>query len=908
MRAVPKATYVSFRPDPDLQTRELGQAVLKSAFVRQLTIQKGETDAVLQHHTEQRKHKGHHGAADDAKLAKLLRTLETAQTPSQMPSPAEFADVPASSLVTFGKALSAVRNSKITQLKTQSTKTESIEKSSDGVGGQKFAILANVAHLGDPVNLGDLVHLAHSASAATQAFMAHLGASPIGMLNLERLEMTPAGLELGELLATIPLAPLEKTSVVQQEWSVVSQEFTSIVTDELENYSEKGVTETSELAQATTSQNAHSNQFNITASASGGCGFVSGSVASGFSSQDQSSQSATDSRKHATSVTQKASSRVKQSRKVTISSSTVSGSSETTTRSLHNSSSTEPMRVDYFSMMRKWHVGLYRYGLRLTYDLTVPEPGAALRADYKELLQRKNEAGKGFEFDLSLNSITFENYPNLITTWGAEMPDAPHVLTTTQTIGGPIEHLGTEGSSILGANLLSFSVKDGYYITSVDLDLELGHMDAKRRFDVLGVEDNTWLEQSSLTEADINENQRHHFTSLSASNHLGQPFLVGASGEQTISYIVGNTNVGSAWFTLHLALTDEYINNWKATVWKSLYNAAQTNFYARQARIQQQISDLQDKIDNVDTLTLRREENEEIMKCALRWLLGPQFEFVPENVISYLAASGGDPNHGINFTGNSTMLNTSEWSIVSQYEAIVKFINEAIEWENVIYFLYSYFWDIPTAWPFIRQLEHPDATRQAFVRAGAARVVLTIRKGYEKAWTWFAEQYDFSPPDGPWPDFPYMTIAQEIQDYDNTNYPGIPPANPNSGNTGGVDSGDPAAGTMSSAHIVPSTSLANTAVQIPVEDGTGFSVGSQVIIDSWDSKVQELQQIVAIGDNKTSITVKALKNEHDGTAKGNRPFPIMLAREKGVLIAEWFEYTPSKGTYIAINSDLKTIA
>jgi DNA invertase Pin-like site-specific DNA recombinase len=26
---------------------------------------------------------------------------------------------------------------------------------------------------------------------------------------------------------------------------------------------------------------------------------------------------------------------------------------------------------------------------------------------------------------------------------------------------------------------------------------------------------------------------------------------------------------------------------------------------------------------------------------------------------------------------------------------------------------------------------------------------------------------------------PYLTIAQQIADYDNTNYPGIPPANPN---------------------------------------------------------------------------------------------------------------------------------
>ena len=53
------------------------------------------------------------------------------------------------------------------------------------------------------------------------------------MLNLERLAMVPAGMQRGELIATIPLAPKEKTSVTHKEWSVTAKEFTSIVTDSL---------------------------------------------------------------------------------------------------------------------------------------------------------------------------------------------------------------------------------------------------------------------------------------------------------------------------------------------------------------------------------------------------------------------------------------------------------------------------------------------------------------------------------------------------------------------------------------------------------------------------------------------------------------------------------------------------
>src|SRR6266436_2621371 len=131
--------------------------------------------------------------------------------------------------------------------------------------------------------------------------------------------MTPVGIQRGELLATIPLAPREKTAVVQKEWSVTTKEFTSIVTDSLENYSETGVTENTELAQSTKSQNDHSSQLNVNASVVGSYGgFVTATVATAFGSQDKDSASAEESRKHAVTTTRKASSRVKQEHKVTI--------------------------------------------------------------------------------------------------------------------------------------------------------------------------------------------------------------------------------------------------------------------------------------------------------------------------------------------------------------------------------------------------------------------------------------------------------------------------------------------------------------------------------------------------------------------------------------------------------------
>ena len=93
----------------------------------------------------------------------------------------------------------------------------------------------------------------------------------------------------------------------------------------------------------------------------------------------------------------------------------------------------------------------------------------------------------------------------------------------------------------------------------------------------------------------------------------------------------------------------------------------------------------------------------------------------------------------------------------------------------MLYFTFPYFWDDNKLWDFKKFLYHPDPIHRTFLRSGAARVVLTIRPGFEPSFTSLMESGAFGQLP---PAHPYVTIAQEIQDFANTNYPGFPPANP----------------------------------------------------------------------------------------------------------------------------------
>ena len=246
--------------------------------------------------------------------------------------------------------------------------------------------------------------------------------------------------------------------------------------------------------------------------------------------------------------------------------------------------------------------------------------------------------------------------------------------------------------------------------------------------------------------------------------------MAGATGKQTLTcffHYVDRVWVG---VVVHVKPTDARVAEWRTNVWNALYNSARSAYYDRQQEVATEIAAIEEQLANVDTLTLRREESDEIMKGVLRFLLGPGFEFMPKEVVDLIAKTTrevDDINYGVAFQYNELKLDSTELAIVRKYENVVRFINQAIEWENVITFLSSYFWDVPQGWDFIRQIRHSDPTRQAFLRAGSARAVLTIRKGWEEVWVHF---YEGGSTDSIMlENSPYLTIAREIAAYDDRN-------------------------------------------------------------------------------------------------------------------------------------------
>ncbi|MFP3591917.1 hypothetical protein [Chryseobacterium sp. SIMBA_038] len=70
---------------------------------------------------------------------------------------------------------------------------------------------------------------------------------------------------------------------------------------------------------------------------------------------------------------------------------------------------------------------------------------------------------------------------------------------------------------------------------------------------------------------------------------------------------------------------------------------------------------------------------------------------------------------------------------LDQYSAFIKFMEQAFEWEIMSYNFYPYYWGERKSWADMYQFDDNDPIFRAFMQSGMARVIVTVRPGFEEA-------------------------------------------------------------------------------------------------------------------------------------------------------------------------------
>jgi hypothetical protein len=174
--------------------------------------------------------------------------------------------------------------------------------------------------------------------------------------------------------------------------------------------------------------------------------------------------------------------------------------------------------------------------------------------------------------------------------------------------------------------------------------------------------------------------------------------------------------------------TEEALNKWRLQTWEAL-RAGYESLARKLAQDEQQQSFqrnlLGPAIAEGPAAENRRIERAELQKWAIKAMrLSPQNFNAVEQVGEFQEVS---PAH-------------------AEVQApIVRFYEDAFEWEHMNYLLFPYHWARRASWPMRNAARAVDPLHRAFLQAGAARVIVPVTPGFEDKVAWFLDPANKTP-------------------------------------------------------------------------------------------------------------------------------------------------------------------
>lgn len=160
--------------------------------------------------------------------------------------------------------------------------------------------------------------------------------------------------------------------------------------------------------------------------------------------------------------------------------------------------------------------------------------------------------------------------------------------------------------------------------------------------------------------------------------------------------------------------TAEAMASWQLRTWEALRAGYQTLERKLAQEEQQREMDRQllgPAINEGPAAENRRVERNELQKWAIKSMRG-----VPQNFNAVEAAGDRQEIAPIHAEAQAP---------------IVRFYEDAFEWEHMSYFLYPYHWARRESWKMRTAAEAVDPQLKAFLESGAARVIVPVTPGYE---------------------------------------------------------------------------------------------------------------------------------------------------------------------------------
>lgn len=549
---------------------------------------------------------------------------------------------------------------------------------------------------------------------------------PLGIGDLNRVEQTLCCYKAGEV------AHIE--NIMQGEYKeratrhLLRTEDTLDVTTDSETTTERDTTTTDrfELAQEATKVLQQDSSLTLGASASGTFGPVTVQASSNFAMSSSSAQTDHQTATYAKSITDRSLQRIVEKVRTQRTSKRTEEFEENNKHGLDNRGGTKHVVGLYRWVDKLYKAQVVNYGKRLMFEFMIPEPGnfhlwamsRSAATDSASLALPTDPRLKGITGQDPLSSaqaLSPTNYLAWAAAYNASVtpPPAETVVVSLALDGSRNPISRSSDTAIMAGKSDGLVVPEGYVGTSVNMIADFQDSSGSGALPGAAInvgDTGVWWVQGGRGGV-----QRGAWS--------GPRGVGSVAGKVAVSYGVVFSERFTANIVLTCTRTAAALDAWRLKAFQAILDAYQTQKDAYdQAVAATRAAGLDTTIQGTNPALNQQLITNELKKGCLNWLFqGQQFG-------TYAVWRYGDPYNPPHYSTDAQAAADGERT---------KFMEQCFEWELMSYTLYPYYWANQGRWRPLYQLSDPDPLLLGFLQSGMARVLVSVRPGYERAAMYF---------------------------------------------------------------------------------------------------------------------------------------------------------------------------
>ena len=491
----------------------------------------------------------------------------------------------------------------------------------------------------------------------------------------------------------------EKKEKTHRNLKIKEETFSSETEKTEETETDTKSTDRFELSKEVSKLTTSASQFEAGLNVSGGYGPVSFSANVGYASQNSSSEASATAVKNAKELTERAISRIQERVLEKRSVTTINEVEVTNVHGVDNTGSTDHISGFYYWVDKVYENQVHNIGKRLMLEFMVPEPAAY--HIYNKAFSKKegvtltkpiHPAEYNGILDTPLKShkdINRSNYSLWASLYSLQDISSPPLDFITVSKAYSLDY--TPGGKLWhNKDYNDLEIKDGYEANTAFLQIAMSNGSGRYIHGFIGRKYFMVMSTAAIPPIPLDGE-----TDLVPFSHRGH------APEYSIN------------IEILCKLSDRGFEAWQIQTYNSIINAYNT----QKAEYDFQVSSLESgiTISGQNPLLNRKTEQTELKKWGLKLLTLQRFN----GFNAMKRAKNGHPE--------------IDFKEAFQESKFVKFFEQSIEWHNMTYLFYPYFWSPKQRWSITKQLSDTDSKFTDFLQAGYARVVVPVHPKFTEA-------------------------------------------------------------------------------------------------------------------------------------------------------------------------------